>query len=58
MKDVNSIGWEEKDDLENDITLAHEELSEENCVGCCDTAFHVVTSEDEFQELLRGLLED
>ena len=35
--------------------LAAEDHAEGHCVGCCDTAFHVVTSEEEFQALLRGL---
>ena len=35
--------------------LASEDRVEDHCVGCCDTAFHVVTSEEEFQALLAGL---
>lgn len=55
-KEVEGIGWSSVDEDElNMEKVAHDEVSNIECVGCCDTSFHVVTSEDEFQELLKGL---
>ncbi|WP_156919503.1 hypothetical protein [Atopobacter phocae] len=34
------------------------DVNSQDCAMCVDTSFHVVTSEDEFQELLKGLFED
>ncbi|MDO4431797.1 MAG: hypothetical protein Q4B80_00645 [Aerococcaceae bacterium] len=35
--------------------LVVEELNQEDTIVCCDSDSHVVTSEEEFQELLKGL---
>ena len=44
----------ELESLDEEV-LASEDHVDDHCVGCCDTAFHVVTSEEEFQALLAGL---
>lgn len=55
-KKDQSIGWtEEVFEQENDDKLATQNMENTYTVGCCDTSFHVITSEDEFQELLEGL---
>lgn len=52
-----AIGWTEQDDIELDGgKLAIEDLAQENFVGCCQTDFHVVESEEAFKALLNGLL--
>ncbi len=45
-------------EIENieDEELAAQDHADGHCgVGCCSTSFHVVDSEEAFQELLRGL---
>lgn len=55
-KKDQSIGWtEEVFEQESDDKLATQNMENTNTVGCCDTSFHVITSEDEFQKLLEGL---
>ena len=55
-KKDQSIGWtEEVLEQESGDKLATQNMKNTNTVGCCDTSFHVITSEDEFQELLEGL---
>lgn len=54
MKEIETLDHEEFDEE----VLAAEDHAEGHCVGCCDTAFHIVNSEEEFQALLRGLNSD
>lgn len=50
------IGWTEQDDIQLDGgKLAIEDVAQENFVGCCQTDFHVIDSEEAFEALLKAL---
>ena len=56
MDRENGIGWTEVDDIElSDDRLAHDDMTDEHYVGCCQTEFHVIEDESSFQELLKFL---
>lgn len=51
-----TIGWTEADINLDGSKLAVEDLAQENFVGCCQSDFHLIETEEAFQELLKGLL--
>ncbi|WP_124058319.1 hypothetical protein [Vaginisenegalia massiliensis] len=56
MTKEEGIGWSCVDQQELDVENVNQEtFSDPQCVGCVDTAFQVVTSEEDFQALLKGL---
>lgn len=51
----HTIGWTEEDNDLDSNKLAVEDLALENVVGCCQSDFHLIETEEAFQALLKGL---